>query len=240
VKEVTESGVVRHILAGQEKQETAAESRSDPVEVLKDSKMSGNDDLATLRQSKLPIIWVLGGPGSGKGTQCARLVAKYGFIHLSSGDLLREEVSSGSERGKQLNEIMATGQLVPKDIVLDLIKQAILKNVNTAKGFLIDGYPREIQQGVDFEDKIAPCSLVLYFDCSDQTMTVRLLGRAKDSGRVDDNEEAIKKRLVTFHEHSEPVMEHYKAKVARIDANVDPETIFNLSQQNVDRILANL
>lgn len=110
--------------------------------------------MATLRQSKLPIIWVLGGPGSGKGTQCARLVAKYGFIHLSSGDLLRDEVSSGSERGKQLNEIMATGQLVPKDIVLDLIKQAILKNVNTAKGFLIDGYPREIQQGVDFEDKV--------------------------------------------------------------------------------------
>ena len=111
--------------------------------------------MAKLKENKIPIVWVLGGPGSGKGTQCARLVAKYGFSHLSSGDLLRDEVASGSELAKQLNEIMAKGQLVPKDIVLDLIKNAILKNVDTAKGFLIDGYPREIEQGIDFENKVS-------------------------------------------------------------------------------------
>jgi len=196
--------------------------------------------LAKLREGKVPIVWVLGGPGSGKGTQCARLVAKYGFIHLSSGDLLRDEVNSGSEMAKTLTEIMAKGQLVPKDIVLDLIKNAILKNVEVAKGFLIDGYPREIEQGVDFENKIAPCSIILYFDCSDETMTVRLLGRAKDSGRVDDNAEAIKKRLVTFHEHSEPVMGHYKEKVARIDANTDANTIFAKCEAAVDGVLSKL
>jgi len=102
----------------------------------------------------LPIIWVLGGPGSGKGTQCARLVERYGFQHLSSGDLLREEVASGSEKGKELNEMMKKGILVPREVVLDLIKQAMLKNVNTAKGYLIDGYPREIEQGVDFEKEV--------------------------------------------------------------------------------------
>jgi len=203
--------------------------------------MSTEDkNLAKLRESKIPIVWVLGGPGSGKGTQCARLVEKYGFIHLSSGDLLRDEVASGSDMGKQLNEIMAKGQLVPKDIVLDLIKQAILKKVESAKGFLIDGYPREIEQGIDFENKIAPCSIILYFNCSDETMTVRLLGRGKDSGRVDDNAEAIKKRLVTFHEHSEPVMDHYKNKVANIDANTDADTIFNKSRENIDGVLAKL
>ncbi len=109
----------------------------------------------TLKQSKLPIIWVLGGPGSGKGTQCARLVERYGFSHLSSGDLLRDEVGSGSEKGKELNEIMSKGQLVPREIVLDLIKAAIEKKVATAKGFLIDGYPREVEQGVDFENKVS-------------------------------------------------------------------------------------
>jgi len=203
--------------------------------------MSADDkNLEKLKANKIPIVWVLGGPGSGKGTQCARLVEKYGFSHLSSGDLLRDEVNSGSDLAKQLNEIMSSGQLVPKDIVLDLIKKAILKNADTAKGFLIDGYPREIEQGIDFENKIAPCSIILYYDCSDETMTVRLLGRAKTSGRVDDNEEAIKKRLVTFHQHSEPVMEHYKVKVARIDANTDADTIFEKSREQIDAVLAKL
>jgi adenylate kinase len=199
--------------------------------------MSGDGDLVNLRSSKLPIIWVLGGPGSGKGTQCARLVSRYGFLHLSSGDLLRDEVASGSAKGKELNEIMSKGMLVPRDVVLDLIKEAMLKNLNTAKGFLIDGYPREVEQGIDFEHKIAPCSLILYYDCSDATMTKRLLERGISSGRVDDNEETIKKRLETFHQHSEPVMKHYSTKVAHIDANTDPDTIFGISVQNVDKIL---
>lgn len=102
----------------------------------------------------MPIIWVLGGPGSGKGTQCARLVERYGFQHLSSGDLLRDEVASGSDKGKELSEMMVKGILVPRAVVLDLIKQAMLKALESAKGFLIDGYPREVEQGVDFEDQV--------------------------------------------------------------------------------------
>jgi len=196
--------------------------------------MSGDEQLASLKNT--PIIWVLGGPGSGKGTQCARLVEKYGFIHLSSGDLLRDEVASGSPLGTTLQEIMKKGELVPRDIVLELIKNAILKNAATAKGFLIDGYPREVEQGIDFENKIAPSKLVLYYNCKDETMTKRLLGRGQ--GRADDNEETIKKRLVTFHEHSEPVMAHYKAKVATIDADTDADTIFKLTCAAVDKALA--
>ena len=106
-----------------------------------------------------PVIFVIGGPGSGKGTQCDKIVAKsvsvfmrgstvtifcsrYGFCHLSSGDLLRDEVASGSDRGKKFQEIMKSGQLVPLVEVLGLLKEAMNKN-QTAKGFLIDGYPRE-------------------------------------------------------------------------------------------------
>lgn len=114
-----------------------------------------------LRTSKIPIIWVLGGPGSGKGTQCARLVEKYGFQHLSSGDLLRDEVQSGSEKGKEISEMMVKGLLVPRQVVLDLLKQAMLKNLATAKGYLIDGYPREVEQGEDFEKDVRKHKLTI-------------------------------------------------------------------------------
>jgi len=201
---------------------------------------SGAGDLGNLRNSKLPIIWVLGGPGSGKGTQCERLVQKYGFVHLSSGDLLRDEVASGSEKGKELNEMMQKGMLVPREVVLDLIKQAMIRSLANAKGYLIDGYPREIEQGVDFEDKIAPCTLILYFDVSDDVMLQRLLKRAQSSGRVDDNEETIKKRLDTFHKVSEPVMQKYAEKVATIKAEGTVDEIFAVGAGHVDKALASL
>jgi len=198
---------------------------------------AGEGDLATLRTSKLPIVWVLGGPGSGKGTQCEKLVKRYGFVHLSSGDLLREEVASGSDKGKELNEMMQKGILVPRAAVLDLLKTAILRNLPSAKGYLIDGYPREIEQGEDFEAAIAPCSLVLYFEVADEVMISRLLERAKSSGRVDDNEETIKKRLETFHSVSKPVMQRYASKVATIEASGTADQIFEVCKPLVDKVL---
>ncbi|CAI9554935.1 unnamed protein product, partial [Staurois parvus] len=133
-----------------------------------------------------------GGPGSGKGTQCERIVQKYGYTHLSSGDLLRAEVSSGSERGKNLSAIMERGELVPlvrspimldtHDTVLDMLRDAMVAKADTSKGFLIDGYPREVKQGEEFEKKIAAPSLLLYIDAGADTMVKRLLKRGETSG----------------------------------------------------------
>ncbi|CAI9716932.1 adenylate kinase isoenzyme 5-like isoform X9 [Octopus vulgaris] len=174
------------------------------------------------------VIFVIGGPGCGKGTQCAKIVSKYGFTHLSSGDLLREEVASGSARGKELSAIMATGKLVPMDTVLELIREAMLSRAATSRGFLIDGYPRELEQGKRFEAEVSKCKFVLNFDVSDETMKARLLDRAKTSGRVDDNEETINKRLVTFHEHTTPVLDYYAMnnKLQTIKAEGSPEEVF--------------
>jgi len=183
-------------------------------------------DLTPLREAKLPVIFVLGGPGCGKGTQCERIVAQYGYTHLSSGDLLRDEVGSGSQRGKELNAIMERGELVPLEVVLELLGEAMLAKVSSSKGFLIDGYPREQAQGVQFESSILPCTKVLYFDVPDDVMVARLLHRAKTSGRVDDNEETIKKRLATFHQHSEPVISYYHAKCSSIVATASPDEVF--------------
>ena len=185
---------------------------------------------------QVPIIWVLGGPGSGKGTQCDKMVAKYGLVHLSSGDLLRNEVSSGSKRGKELSEIMERGELVPRQVVLDLLKEAIFTNLANARGFLIDGYPREKEQGELFEQQIGAVTIVIYVDASDETLVKRLLGRAATSGRADDNEETIKKRLHTFHTHNDAVLNAYASKTRRIDSEPAPDVVFKQIEAHLDPI----
>ena len=94
------------------------------------------------------VFFVLGGPGSGKGTQCAKLSEKHGFVHLSSGDLLREERDSGSAQGQEINKYMVEGKLVPGDLVINLFKQAMQKRGWATKKFLIDGFPRG-QENID-------------------------------------------------------------------------------------------
>ena len=181
-----------------------------------------------------PIIFVLGGPGSGKGTQCSKIVEKYGFTHLSAGDLLRSEVAKGTAMGKKINEIIKEGQLVPQDVTICLLKQAMSDNADT-NGFLIDGFPREIQQGVSFGNEICLAQMVLYFDCPDEELTRRLLKRGQTSGRVDDNEESIKKRLTLFHEKTAPVIEHYDNIVVKLDSNRDIDIIFHDACSAIDR-----
>lgn len=183
------------------------------------------------------VIFVIGGPGCGKGTQCAKIVETFGYTHLSTGDLLRSEVASGSVRGQTLSAIMERGELVPMETILELVRDAMIKQQNT-KGFLIDGFPRELTQAVQFENDIALCECILYFDCSAETMTERLLKRAETSGRVDDNEETIKKRLETFFAQTMPVVKHYEdeKKIHTISAERNTEEIF----QEVRTILDSL
>lgn len=189
-----------------------------------------------LKNSK--IIFVVGGPGSGKGTQCEKIVQKYGYTHLSSGDLLRAEVASGSERGKTLSAIMERGELVPLDTVLDMLKDAMIAKADTSKGYLIDGYPREVKQGEEFEKKIAAPSLLLYIDAGADTMVKRLLKRGETSGRVDDNEETIKKRLDTYYKATEPVIALYEGRgiVRKIHAEGTVDEVFKQVSAAVDAL----
>lgn len=181
------------------------------------------------------VVFVLGGPGSGKGTQCERIVRDYGLKHLSSGDLLRAEVESGSPRGQRLKDIMERGELVSLDIVLELIRDAMAKN-RASHGFLIDGFPRELDQGLRFEHEVAPCQFVLFFDVSEEVMQQRLLKRGETSGRVDDNAETIKKRFHTFQQLTRPVIEHYRkqGKVVQIDASGPVDAVFAQVQTALD------
>lgn len=188
----------------------------------------------------MKTIWVVGGPGSGKGTQCERIIEKYGFFHISSGDLLREEVASGSPRGASLQELMSKGLFVPTDIVLDLIRERMNKakeEGSTKTGFLIDGYPRELDQGILFEKNVCPVDLIIFFEVSNETLKKRLLGRAAVSKRADDNEETINKRIEIFNVKNGEIIEHYKDKVAKINAEASVDDVFAEVTKVLDPLL---
>ena len=138
------------------------------------------------------VVFVLGGPGSGKGTQSARLVEDFGLVHLSAGDLLRAHMKSGSAEGKMVAEMIQQGQIVPSHVTNGLLLAA-MEASGKAK-FLIDGFPRNEENRSAFEEEtgIQP-ALVLFFDCPEEVMERRLLGR--NEGRSDDNIETIRKRF---------------------------------------------
>ena len=177
------------------------------------------------------VIFVLGGPGAGKGTQCANLVRDYGFKHLSAGDLLREEQDRpGSEFGDMIKDYIKEGQIVPMEVTIQLLENAMNAEIEKSSNrkFLIDGFPRKMDQALKFEEVVVPSKFTLFFDCDEATMRERLLDRGKTSGRADDNEESIKKRFRTFVETSMPVVEHFEkeGRVVKVDATKSPEEVY--------------
>ncbi|KAK1250357.1 hypothetical protein MKX08_010360 [Trichoderma sp. CBMAI-0020] len=189
-------------------------------------------DAPVFSPADVTVVFVLGGPGAGKGTQCARLVAEQGFHHLSAGDLLREEQDRpGSQFGQLIKDYIKDGLIVPMEVTIKLLENAMtaaLREKGTTKGrFLIDGFPRKMDQAHKFEEAVCPAKVVLFFDCPEKVMEERLLERGKTSGRTDDNAESIRKRFRTFIETSMPVVNFYEGqgKVIKIDATPSPADV---------------
>lgn len=166
------------------------------------------------------IIFVIGGPGAGKGTVCAKLAEAHGYKHFSAGDLLRAEAKSGTDRGAEIAKLQAEGKLVPSEITVELLQKAV-KGAAGAPGYLIDGFPRNVYQADLFETGFQRASAILNLDAAEDVMTARILSRAKTSGRSDDNLAALKKRFATHRENSGPVLAKYEAegRVLSVDAN---------------------
>ncbi|KAI1323337.1 adenylate kinase-domain-containing protein [Xylariaceae sp. FL0255] len=203
--------------------------------------------------STVTVLFVLGGPGAGKGTQCARLVSSYGFTHLSAGDLLRaEQDRPGSQYGELIKDYIKNGLIVPMEVTIALLENAMREAMTSSTSssdkksdkelsgkFLIDGFPRKFDQALKFEEAVVPAQFVLFYDCPEAEMERRLLERGKTSGRSDDNEESIRKRFRTFVETSMPVVEYYKKqdKVARVIADVSPDEVFAMTQKELQKRL---
>lgn len=157
---------------------------------------------------------LFGQPGSGKGTQSERLVEKYGLVHLSTGNLLREEIVNKTPLGMEAKNFMDKGQLVPDEVVIGMIDNS-LDHHKEAAGFLFDGFPRTVAQAEALdrllELKGATIGLVLALEVTEEELVKRLLNRGKTSGRSDDlNEDVIRKRFAVYSQDTEPVAGHYK------------------------------
>ncbi|KAF9407871.1 hypothetical protein BGZ94_002532 [Podila epigama] len=260
------------------------------------------------------VVFVLGGPGVGKGTQCARLVKEYGFVHLSVGDLLREEQSRpGSPFYEMISTCIANGQIVPMKVTVALLENAILRHLQEATAtegeeeeqkqqqaqkqgqeqvqeqeqeqttkdattsptsklgslplsifsstlsylhhllprssrhakkkkkvyFLVDGFPRQMDQALRFEEEVTRCKFILYLEGPEDVMLQRLLKRAETSGRADDNLESIQKRFKTFRETSYPVIEAYakQGRVKTVSCVDAPDVVFENVKKVIDEEL---
>lgn len=179
------------------------------------------------------VVFLLGGPGSGKGTQAVNLVQDYGFKHLSAGDLLRDEQKrEGSQYGQMINDYIKEGLIVPMEVTVKLLENAMHASLDASKSkparFLVDGFPRKMDQAVYFEQSVCQSQCTVYLDCPLDLLQERLLNRGKTSGRADDNEESIKKRFKTFIETSKPVVDMYEkeGKVISISATGTPNEVY--------------
>jgi len=158
---------------------------------------------------------LFGPPGAGKGTQAVKIARKYNWKHVSTGDILRAEVSQASPLGIQVKAVMEAGHLVSDELLIEIIKSVFLKN-ETADGFVFDGFPRTLNQAHELDRLL--CRLnhsvkqVISLEVDEEELVKRLLKRALEQGRVDDTEEVIKNRLVQYHKHTKPLQQYYQDK----------------------------
>ena len=158
-------------------------------------------------------IVIFGAPGSGKGTQSERIVEKFGINHISTGDVLRAEIKNGTELGKTAKGYIDNGQLIPDELMIDILAN-VFDSFEDSKGVIFDGFPRTIAQAEALKkmlkDRGQDVSIMIDLDVPEDELMVRLIKRGKDSGRADDNEETIKKRLVVYNTQTSPLKDWYK------------------------------
>lgn len=186
-------------------------------------------------------IVIFGAPGSGKGTQSEFIVKKYGINHVSTGDVLRAELKNGTELGKIAKDYMDKGQLLPDDLIVNMLASK-LDSFKGGKGVIFDGFPRTTAQAEALKKMLAErgqeVSVMLDLEVPEEELMVRLINRGKETGRADDNEETIKKRLVVYHSQTAPVIDWYKkeGKYQHIDGVGSMERIFGDICKAVDAL----
>lgn len=176
-------------------------------------------------------IVLFGGPGSGKGTQSEKLIKKYGLHHISTGEVLRDHIKRETELGKVAKKYIDEGQLIPDDLMIQILDEVLEKEAKDKPGVIFDGFPRTVAQAEALEELLKKRDKELHavvgLEVPDDELVKRMINRGKLTGRADDNEETIKKRLKVYHTQTSPLREHYigKNKYLKIDGSKDVDSI---------------
>lgn len=186
-------------------------------------------------------IVLFGGPGSGKGTQSEKLIKKYGLHHISTGEVLRNHIKKETELGKIAKRYIDEGQLIPDELMIRILDDVLENEAKDKPGVIFDGFPRTIPQAEALNDLLKKRDKELHavvgLEVPDDELVKRMLNRGKETGRADDNEETIKKRLDVYHNQTSPLRDHYKKqnKYVAIDGNREIDHIFNSITKELDK-----
>jgi adenylate kinase len=159
-------------------------------------------------------IVIFGAPGSGKGTQSEKMIEKYGFEHISTGDVLRDQIKKGTELGNTAKRFIDNGQLIPDELMVDILASVYDSFGKEHKGVIFDGFPRTIPQAEALKKMLAErghkVAAMVELDVPEEELMKRLVKRGQESGRSDDNAETIQKRLTVYHNQTAPLIDWYK------------------------------
>jgi adenylate kinase len=185
-------------------------------------------------------VLVLGPQGSGKGTQAKRIADERGIPHVSTGEMFRA-LEDSTPLGREVNEIMARGDLVPDEITIRMIRERLAEG-DAQSGFILDGFPRNLAQAEALDQMLTEIGrtldVVFFFDLDDETAMERALGRARQEGRIDDSPESIARRLALYHEQTKPVVEYYRAtgKLVPLHASRSIEEVSDEIEKALDML----
>lgn len=169
-------------------------------------------------------LLLIGAPGAGKGTQAERIAQHFGLVHISSGDLLREHVAKGTSTGQAAKAYMDRGDLVPDAVVLDMLRKPVVAAAG-AGGYVLDGFPRNVEQAEAAYDVAKPLGvsvqLAVYLEVAKEALIARIVARGASSGRADDTEEVVRRRLEVYEQHTLPLLDYYTDRERLIRVNGD-------------------
>jgi len=186
-------------------------------------------------------IVIFGAPGSGKGTQSDKIAERYGLQHVSTGEILREEIASSTDLGKLADSYMSKGELVPDCVVIEMLEELIARNKG-AKGFIFDGFPRTVPQGEALNQLLQrhdeTVTIVVSLEVEDEELVDRLLKRGAISGRADDNRKTIESRLRVYYRQTAPLKDFYRSKdlLKEITGIGSVESIFESIVKEIDKV----
>lgn len=187
-------------------------------------------------------IVIFGAPGSGKGTQSEQLINEYGLYHISTGEVLREHIANGTQLGKIAESYISQGQLIPDNLMIDILDDLLEKHPETADGVIFDGFPRTIPQakalGELLEKRGSAVHAVVGLEVDENELIDRILKRGQETGRADDNLETVKKRLDVYHTQTSPLRDYYIAegKYHGIEGSGDVNRIFSDIKERLDKV----